>query len=110
MDTRLNKNTIVAFGGSHAIDYPTPINLSYFWGFGFLSYIFVEVKPTPRLVCTFKVFGGARIGAFWLIVAVCFFICSIVISKEMRDLLLNVKKDEDEPGSCRVGFQSRTLF
>ena len=99
MKKRLNKNTIVAFGGSHAIDYPTPINFSYSWGFGCLSHIFVEVKSTPRI--------GV---AFWLIVAVCFFICSIVISKEMRDLLLNVKKDEDEPGSCRVGFQSRTLF
>jgi len=37
MVTRLNKNSIVAFGSTHAIDYPTPINLSYFWGFGFLS-------------------------------------------------------------------------
>jgi len=44
MDTRLNKNTIVAFGGSHAIDYPTPINLSYFWGFGFLSLTILVVQ------------------------------------------------------------------
>ena len=22
---------------SHTVDYPTPININYFWGFGFLS-------------------------------------------------------------------------
>jgi quinol-cytochrome oxidoreductase complex cytochrome b subunit len=31
---RLNKNSIVAFIDSHIINYPTPINLNYFWSFG----------------------------------------------------------------------------
>ena len=31
---RLNKNSIIAFIDSHIINYPTPINLNYFWSFG----------------------------------------------------------------------------
>jgi len=34
IQTRLNKNSIVAFIDSHIINYPTPINLNYFWSFG----------------------------------------------------------------------------
>ena len=44
MVTRLNKNPIIAFGSTHAIDYPTPINLSYFWGFGFLSLTMLVIQ------------------------------------------------------------------
>jgi ubiquinol-cytochrome c reductase cytochrome b subunit len=31
---RLNKKSILAFINSHIVDYPTPINLNYFWSFG----------------------------------------------------------------------------
>jgi len=44
MTTRLNKNSIIAFVNTHAVDYPTPINLSYFWGFGFLSLTMLVVQ------------------------------------------------------------------
>jgi len=63
MVTRLNKNSILAFGSTHAIDYPTPINLSYFWGFGFLSLtilviqiltgIFLAIHYTPNVDIAF---------------------------------------------------------
>jgi len=32
--SRWNKNNFLAFIDSHIIDYPTPINLNYFWSFG----------------------------------------------------------------------------
>jgi len=44
MVTRLNKNPIIAFGSTHAVDYPTPINLSYFWGFGFLAITMLVIQ------------------------------------------------------------------
>jgi len=34
---RLNKHPLIAFISSHIIDYPTPINLNYFWSFGSLA-------------------------------------------------------------------------
>lgn len=34
---RWNKNPLLAFVNSHIIDYPTPINLNYFWSFGSLA-------------------------------------------------------------------------
>jgi len=34
---RINKLNQPSFLASHIIDYPTPINLSYFWSFGALS-------------------------------------------------------------------------
>jgi len=32
--TRWNKNSVLSFISSHIIDYPTPVNLNYFWSFG----------------------------------------------------------------------------
>ena len=34
---RWNKNSIFSFTSSHIIDYPTPINLTYFWSFGSMA-------------------------------------------------------------------------
>ena len=36
-NSRWNKNTLLAFIDAHIIDYPTPINLNYFWSFGSVS-------------------------------------------------------------------------
>jgi len=36
-NSRWNKNTLLAFVDAHIIDYPTPINLNYFWSFGSVS-------------------------------------------------------------------------
>ena len=42
---RWNKNSILSFIDSHIIDYPTPINLNYFWSFGSVSglCLFVQI-------------------------------------------------------------------
>jgi ubiquinol-cytochrome c reductase cytochrome b subunit len=63
MTSRWNHNFIFAFGLSHAIDYPSPINLSYFWGFGFnalmmlvvqiLTGIFLAMHYTPHVDLAF---------------------------------------------------------
>jgi ubiquinol-cytochrome c reductase cytochrome b subunit len=37
LKSRWSKNFLLGFLKSHAIDYPTPINLSYMWSFGFLA-------------------------------------------------------------------------
>ena len=34
---RWNKNYLLSFTSSHIIDYPTPINLNYFWSFGSMA-------------------------------------------------------------------------
>jgi len=34
LNSRLNKDSLLAFVDSHIIDYPTPINLNYMWSFG----------------------------------------------------------------------------
>lgn len=34
---RINKDSFVAFIDSHIVNYPTPINLNYFWSFGSLA-------------------------------------------------------------------------
>jgi len=36
-NSRWNKNSILSFADAHIIDYPTPINLNYFWSFGSMS-------------------------------------------------------------------------
>lgn len=36
-ESRWNKETLLAFLDSHIINYPTPINLNYFWSFGSLA-------------------------------------------------------------------------
>ena len=41
---RWNKNSILAVGNNHIVDYPTPINISYFWGFGSLSGLMLVVQ------------------------------------------------------------------
>jgi len=61
---RWNKNSILAFLDSHIIDYPTPINLNYFWSFGALaglvlviqivSGIFLAMHYVPHIDLAFK--------------------------------------------------------
>ena len=34
---RWNKNSLLSFVDAHIVDYPTPINLNYFWSFGSVS-------------------------------------------------------------------------
>nr|NP_038169.1 apocytochrome b [Synura synuroidea]AAF36935.1 apocytochrome b [Synura synuroidea] len=41
---RWNKNNILAFVDSHIINYPTPVNLNYFWSFGSLAGIFLVIQ------------------------------------------------------------------
>jgi len=37
MQFRLVKNNLIAIINNHIIDYPTPINISYWWSFGSLA-------------------------------------------------------------------------
>ena len=41
---RWNKNSLFAFVDSHLINYPTPINLNYFWSFGSAAGIFLVIQ------------------------------------------------------------------
>jgi ubiquinol-cytochrome c reductase cytochrome b subunit len=57
--TRWNKNKVLSFGDSHIINYPTPINLNYFWSFGsaagialviqILTGVFLAMHYTPHI-------------------------------------------------------------
>src|ERR1700710_1232244 len=38
----------------HLIDYPTPINFSYFWSFGSLAGIFLAMHYTPHIQQAFS--------------------------------------------------------
>jgi ubiquinol-cytochrome c reductase cytochrome b subunit len=42
--SRWNKNSLLAFIDSHIIDYPTPINLNYFWSFGALAGLVLVIQ------------------------------------------------------------------
>lgn len=45
MELRLLKEPpIISVFNNHLIDYPTPVNISYWWGFGFLSGMFLSVQ------------------------------------------------------------------
>jgi quinol-cytochrome oxidoreductase complex cytochrome b subunit len=62
--SRWNKDQILAFLGSHIIDYPTPINLNYLWSFGsaagialviqIITGIFLAMHYTPNVELAFK--------------------------------------------------------
>jgi len=41
---RITKDTVVAVFNSHVIDYPTPINFNYWWGFGSLAMVCLGVQ------------------------------------------------------------------
>nr|AHA41615.1 apocytochrome b [Colponema vietnamica]ATY40859.1 apocytochrome b [Colponema vietnamica] len=44
INKRLAKNIIFSDVNNHAVDYPTPINVNYFWGFGALALLFLGVQ------------------------------------------------------------------
>ena len=41
---RWTKSSELAFLNNHVIDYPTPTNLSYWWGFGSLSFFMLGIQ------------------------------------------------------------------
>lgn len=61
---RWNKDYLLSFVDSHIIDYPTPINLNYFWSFGstaglclviqILSGVFLAMHYTPHVDLAFS--------------------------------------------------------
>jgi len=61
---KFNTNNLVAFLDSHIINYPTPINLSYFWSFGstaglclvlqIITGIFLAMHYTPHILFAFS--------------------------------------------------------
>jgi len=61
---RWNKDQILSFVDSHIIDYPTPINLNYFWSFGssagicliiqILTGVFLAMHYTPNIDLAFN--------------------------------------------------------
>jgi ubiquinol-cytochrome c reductase cytochrome b subunit len=63
-EKRWNKNAIFSFVDSHIINYPTPINLNYFWSFGSLAGlclviqiitgIFLAMHYTPHISFAFN--------------------------------------------------------
>jgi quinol-cytochrome oxidoreductase complex cytochrome b subunit len=60
---RLTQDSIIAFINSHIVDYPTPINLNYFWSFGstagiclviqIVTGIFLAMHYTPHVDLAF---------------------------------------------------------
>ena len=44
MTSRWTKNSLLAFINSHIVDYPTPINLNYFWSFGSVAGICLVIQ------------------------------------------------------------------
>jgi ubiquinol-cytochrome c reductase cytochrome b subunit len=41
---RWNQKFLLNTFNNHLIDYPTPLNISYFWGFGFLSAVMLGTQ------------------------------------------------------------------
>lgn len=63
MNNRINKHPLVSVGINHIVDYPTPVNISYLWGFGslaglclviqLLTGIFLAMHQTPHVDLAF---------------------------------------------------------
>ena len=63
LSIRWNKNYVLSFISSHIIDYPTPVNLNYFWSFGsmaglclviqILTGVFLAMHYTPHVLMAF---------------------------------------------------------
>ena len=63
-NVRWNKNYLLSIVDKHAIHYPTPVNLTYAWSFGFLaavslavqilSGIFLAMHYTPHIDLAFS--------------------------------------------------------
>jgi ubiquinol-cytochrome c reductase cytochrome b subunit len=61
---KFNNNNLIAFLDSHIVNYPTPINLSYFWSFGstaglclvlqIITGIFLAMHYTPHILFAFN--------------------------------------------------------
>lgn len=61
---RWNKNNLLAFISSHIVEYPTPINLNYFWSFGsaagiclviqLVTGIFLAMHYCPNIALAFE--------------------------------------------------------
>jgi ubiquinol-cytochrome c reductase cytochrome b subunit len=51
---RLNKIPLISVINDHIVDYPTPINLSYFWGFGSLVGVCLAMYYTPHVDLAFN--------------------------------------------------------
>ena len=41
---RILKRPLISTFTNHLVDYPTPVNISYWWGFGSLSGVFLAVQ------------------------------------------------------------------
>ena len=64
MKNRIVNNPLIAIPLNHLVTYPSPINLSYFWGFGSLaglayatqvvSGIFLAMHYTPDITLAFN--------------------------------------------------------
>jgi ubiquinol-cytochrome c reductase cytochrome b subunit len=62
--SRWNKDTLLSFVDSHIIDYPTPVNLNYFWSFGstagisliiqIFTGVLLAMHYTPHIDLAFK--------------------------------------------------------
>ena len=44
MQNRWTKQPMLAIVNNHLVDYPTPINISYYWGFGSLAGICLVIQ------------------------------------------------------------------
>lgn len=44
MQSRWNKNPLMAVLNNHLVDYPTPMNISYYWGFGSVAGMMLVVQ------------------------------------------------------------------
>lgn len=63
-DSRLTKDSLLAFVNSHIVDYPTPLNLNYLWSFGsaagiclvvqMISGILLAMHYTPHIDLAFS--------------------------------------------------------
>lgn len=44
MNNRINKHPLLSVGMNHVVDYPTPVNISYLWGFGSLAGLCLAIQ------------------------------------------------------------------
>jgi ubiquinol-cytochrome c reductase cytochrome b subunit len=58
---RWTKNSILAIANDHIVDYPTPINNSYFFGFGSLAGLMLVIQILTGIFFSNELYSTRRL-------------------------------------------------
>jgi len=60
MKNRWNQKSLFAVLNNHLIDYPTPINFNYFYGFGLLAGLMLTIQILTGIFFSYALYSSYR--------------------------------------------------